>query len=394
MINFCYDKLPIPNIGYPNLATWSAEPFTPEWRQFDAHWPRTVPLRLTMYLDAAHIPYSVSTVEAAPSGAWYPIAFSWFDFDCNYVGLLSDTVKQRINKKEIKLLFYYHEGDNPERIRSRLGKLCWENNLPVDCFVFVSANSAADTVDQCVYFQEHEAFFRHVNRKQRALDIRGPRESEFTALNRTHKWWRASVMSDLQHRKILDRSLWSYHTDCVLNDDPADNPIELDTEPGWRSRTELFVAGGPYRCDELNLQKQNDHHYVNTALYTDSYFQIVIETHFDADQSGGTFITEKTWKPIKFGQPFVVIGPTGTLDALRSSGYSVFDDVLDNTYDTVQDNTKRYFAVRNLIESMQQQGVSQLFKKCQEGITYNQLNFESRLRAPLNSLLEKLQCQI
>jgi hypothetical protein len=188
----------------------------------------------------------------------------------------------------------------------------------------------------------------------------------------------------------LDRSIWSYHTDCALNDDPADNPIQLDAETGWRSRTESFVAGGPYRCDELNLQKQNDHHYVNTALYTNSYFQIVIETHFDADQSGGTFITEKTWKPIKFGQPFVVIGPAGTLSALRASGYSVFDDVLDNTYDTVQDNTERYFAVRDLIESMQQQGVAKLFQKCLVGIKQNQINFEARSQSSLNTLLERL----
>ena len=394
MLNLCYDQLSLPAVGYPNLAKWTAQPYTPEWQKFDDHWPRTVPLRLLMYLDAAHIPYSVLTVADAPVGSWYPVAFSWFDFDCDYIGLLSSAVKQRIYKKEIKLLFYYHEGDNPAQIRSRLGELCQAHNLSTDCFVFVSANSAADTVDRCIYFQDHEAFFRCVNRKQRALDIRGLRNWEFTALNRTHKWWRASIMSDLHRRRILDRSLWSYHTDCVLNDNPDDNPIRLETEPSWRSRTKSFVTGGPYRCDELNLQKQNDHRYVNTALYTDSYFQIVIETNFDADRSGGTFITEKTWKPIKFGQPFVIIGPAGTLSTLRAAGYNVFDDVLDNTYDTEQDNTERYFAVRYLLESMQRQGVAELFQRCTAGIQQNQINFETRLDSSLNSLLERLLCLI
>ena len=114
MLNFCYDRLSIPNIGYPNLARWTAEPFTPEWRQFDAHWPRTVPLRLTMYLDAAQIPYAVSTVATAPAGSWYPVAFSWFDFDCNYFAMLSADVRTRLVNKEIKILFYYHEGDGQE----------------------------------------------------------------------------------------------------------------------------------------------------------------------------------------------------------------------------------------------------------------------------------------
>jgi hypothetical protein len=103
MINFCYDRLSMPNIGYPNLARWTANPFTAAWRQFDAHWPRTVPLRLIMYLNAAHIPYGVSTVASAPVGSWYPVAFSWFDFDCNYFAMLSDLVKSRLRKKEIKI---------------------------------------------------------------------------------------------------------------------------------------------------------------------------------------------------------------------------------------------------------------------------------------------------
>jgi hypothetical protein len=155
-----------------------------------------------------------------------------------------------------------------------------------------------------------------------------------------------------------------------------------------------FVLDGPFHCDLLNKHQQNNHHVVNTELYTQSYFQIIIETHLDADQSGGAFITEKTWKPIKYGQPFVVIGPMGTLAALRSAGYNVFDDVLDNTYDTIKNTTERYIAVRKLLLSMQEQGVAALFKKCQAAVEHNQLNFESRLHAPLNSLVEKLQCQI
>jgi hypothetical protein len=87
-----------------------------------------------------------------------------------------------------------------------------------------------------------------------------------------------------------------------------------------------------------------------------------------------------------------VIGPVGTLAALRAAGYNVFDDVLDNTYDTIENNTERYIAVRKLLSSMQEQGVAELFKKCQPGVAHNQLNFEARLQSPLNTLLERLKC--
>ena len=391
MLNFCYDRLSMPNIGYPNLARWTAEPFTAEWREFDAHWPRTVPLRLTMYLDAAQIPYTVSTVATAPVGSWYPVAFSWFDFDCNYFAMLSADVRARLRKKEIKILFYYHEGDNPKRIDQYLNQCRYFDTLPRDCYHVISANTAADQLESATYFSEHEFFFRHINRYQ-LFNYPVERKYEFTALNRVHKWWRAAVMSDLRYQGILQNSLWSYN--CIgINDDYEANPVEVDVHDElWRYRMHEFVLDGPFHCDQLNKHQQNNHHVVNTELYTQSYFQIIIETHLDADQSGGAFITEKTWKPIKYGQPFVVIGTVGTLAALRTAGYNVFDDVLDNTYDTIENTTERYIAVRKLLSSMQEQGVAALFKKCQAGVEHNQLNFESRLTTPLNTLLERLTC--
>lgn len=391
VITFCYDRLATPTVGYPNLAQWPAKPYTPEWRQFDAHWPRTVPLRLTMYLDAAHVPYSVSTVAQAPKGSWYPIAFSWFDFTCDYFGMLSPEVVSRIAAGEIKILFYYHEGDNPQRIQEHLYHSQFGTLLPRTCYHFISANSAADQLTNATYFPDHEFFFRHVNRKQNAIDYgTGSRPYDFTLLNRTHKWWRASCVSDLLNRGLLARSQWSYHTDCSLNEDPADNPLELDTVLGWRQQVEAFVAGGPYLCDQLNLAEQNDHHWVNVELYNNSYFHIVAETHFDADQSGGTFITEKTYKAIKFGQPFVMIGPAGTLAALRRCGYRTFDHVLDNSYDTIEHNTERWHAVCALIESLHQQDLKQLFDQCRDDVAHNQEIFLQRQIPPLNTLLERL----
>ena len=380
----------MPDIGYPNLAKWQAEPFTPEWRQFDAHWPRTVPLRLTMYLDSAQIPYGTYTVADAPVGSWYPIALSWFDFTCDYFELLSSEVAMRIIKKEIKLLFYYHEGDNPARIYSQLGRL-----LPSYCYHFISANTAADDLPSATYFSEHEFFFRHVNRDQWYINLHG-RKYEFTALNRVHKWWRAAVMSDLRVHGILENSLWSYNCVSLKEDDYEANPIEVDVyDELWRDRMHEFVLDGPFHCDKFSTKQQNDHHEINAELYTQSYFQIIIETHFDADQSGGTFITEKTWKPIKYGQPFVVIGPVGTLQALRDGGYRVFDSVLDNSYDTITDNTQRYIAVRKLLESIQQQGAANVYAKCVDDVYWNQRNFNTlRAVTPLNTLIEKLQCQI
>ena len=392
MISFCYDKLAQPDIGYPNLAQHQARPYTSGWREFDHHWPRTTPLRLLMYLRQASIPFKVvPTNSNLVAGSWYPIALAWFDFSLDYFELLTPTVCQLLSNNVVKILFYYHEGDNPVRIKHRLDDLCKQHQLPNDCYFFVSANTAASKLKNFAYFSEHEFFFRYVNRYQQAK-FGGTRSKIFTALNRTHKWWRASCMSDLYFSGLLENSMWSYNTDCTINDNEADNPLELDSVDGWRDNVHNFINQGPYACDNYTSVMHNDHHDVNVDLYQ-SYCHIVLETHFDADQSQGTFITEKTWKVIKYGQPFVIVGPAGSLQTLRDAGYRVFDHVIDNSYDSIVDNTQRWIAVKKTLTTIQNSDLPHWFDACQSDIRHNQQLFDSRLFLPLNILLGQINEQ-
>jgi hypothetical protein len=116
----------------------------------------------------------------------------------------------------------------------------------------------------------------------------------------------------------------------------------------------------------------------------------VLETHFDADQSGGTFLTEKTFKPIKHGQPFVIVGPAGTLAHLRKLGYRTFDHAIDNTYDTIVDNTARWQAVLNAIQTIHNQDMLTWFESCHDDVVYNQQLFCASKAQRLNTLLERL----
>jgi len=387
LIDFCYDTLgPNQNLGYPNLAQKNLRS-----DQFDNTWPRTLPLRLLMYLQQFGFGFRTHHVVSAPAGAWYPIALAWHDFDCDYFGLISNEIKQRIRRNEIRLLFYYHEGDHPGRIKQRFDRLCEQHRLPNSCYLFVSANSSASQYQNFWYFNDHEYFLGYINRTQYLSTVNDEtRCYEFTALNRTHKWWRATVMSDLQHRGLLDRSLWSYNTSITDNDEPDNNPIRLDCMPGQDQIIRQFLSEGPYVCDTADAVAHNDHRHINADLYTQSYCHLVLETFFDADQSGGTFLTEKTWKCVKFGQPFVIIGPVGSLHILRESGYRVFDHAIDNRYDTIVDNTERYLAVRNTILKIRQQDMHQWYLQCLDDAQYNQWQFTTKDKGTLDRLVKKL----
>jgi hypothetical protein len=103
----------------------------------------------------------------------------------------------------------------------------------------------------------------------------------------------------------------------------------------------------------------------------------VIETHFDADQSGGAFLTEKTFKPIKHGQPFVIVGAPGSLQALRNLGYRTFDHAIDNSYDLETNNTCRWQKVLQAIKKINQCDLDSWFASCIDDLQHNQRLFVS-----------------
>jgi hypothetical protein len=390
MVTFCFDKLAAQGVGYPNLATWHAQPYTKEWRQFDQHYPRVVPLRLLMYLKRIGLPWAVETVDNIQHDAFYPVALGWFDFNFDYIQAMSSQVHDLLKKHQIRILFYYHEGDNPMRIKHRLDDLIKKHHLPDNCYIFISANTVADQLENFIYFPDHELFFGYVNREQNSVSPTDKKQHEFTLLSRTHKAWRASVVSDLWREGILNNSIWSYG---LVNDstDEGEDPIEALSDPVWAKARQDFINGAPYSCDEFDSKKQNDHHEVNTRLYQESYCHIVLETHFDADQSNGTFLTEKTFKCIKYKQPFVIVGPPGSLQALRECGYQVFDHAIDNSYDNIIDNNQRWKAVKSAIKEIKQRhNLDKWFKSCQSDVQHNKELFQSRDKLAVNSLLKRL----
>jgi hypothetical protein len=373
---------------YPGLAQHQARPYTQAWREFGSHFPYTVPLRLQEYCDQHGVEINTFAVdEPLPSNTFYPVGLSFFDFGIDYFTLLPSAVFRAVYHGRIRVLFYYHEGDNPARIKQRLDVLAQQVRLPTDCYRMIIANSAATDIPGFVYFNDFELWYYQRNLDQPALPVhKEPRERDFTVLNRLHKSWRATAMADLYRCGVLSNSYWSY---CETGNIDADNPIEIDSIDGLRAAAVDFLASAPYVSDELDQHQRNDHSVTEAKYHANSYCNIVMETHFDADQSGGVFLTEKTFKPIKHGQLFFVAGPAGSLQALRDLGYRTFDSVLDNTYDRVQNNTKRWQRLCEAIQQSQHR-LADRFEAARADIEHNQQLFLSNKANRLNTLITQL----
>ena len=374
MLNLVYDRLG-PAGPYPNLAPWVET--TTGYSDIGDHYPFICPIRLFYYAKDHGYPVNISLVDQLlPENAFYPIGISWFDFSVDFFALMSEQVRTYLRKGQLRALFYYHEGDNPCHEKIRLDHLCAEHNLPLNCYRFISGNTTAQHIDNFVYFADHEFFYwRNTviwnDIPQVGCEVHPWRRNrEFTLLSRVHKWWRSTIVSHLYANQLLGNSYWSYGN-VDIGDQYHDNPIQVHAFPGLDNFMQEFLAAGPYRCDELTETEHNSHWMFVPEHFNDSYCHLVLETFFDADGSKGCFISEKVFKPIRHGQPFVVFGTPYTLKTLRALGYRTYDNHIDTSYDEIEDNTERFRALTQTVQKIRSQDMHAWYMSMWDDMQYN-----------------------
>lgn len=85
--------------------------------------------------------------------------------------------------------------------------------------------------------------------------------------------------------------------------------------------------------------------YFNPQWYNETYFSLVSETFIDKvnfkynkqNEDAAVFLTEKTFKPIMYRHPFMIWGQPGSLVYLKKLGFETFENLFDESYDTIED---------------------------------------------------------
>jgi hypothetical protein len=109
--------------------------------------------------------------------------------------------------------------------------------------------------------------------------------------------------------------------------------------------------------------------YLNSAPYTDSYFSLVTETVFDYPYS---FRTEKIWKPIAIGHPFIVAGNQGYYRDLHQLGFKTFGNLIDESFDLISNNADRLERIAQVVKDLCQQDLASFVNECYNVCKYNQ----------------------
>jgi len=88
-------------------------------------------------------------------------------------------------------------------------------------------------------------------------------------------------------------------------------------------------------------------------------------------------LTEKTFKPIAMGMPFVIVGTQGSLKYLRSYGFRTFGDLWDESYDDEPDDSRRIEKIAHVLKQLEglEEHRQDIFESAHEIIEHNWNHF-------------------
>jgi hypothetical protein len=402
MINFCFDKIIDVSTStvYPNLGAKLEGEFMDIVGDFSTTYPFSDPPRLLEYFRDEDISFTIHSSNDCPPDSFYFINVNFFDHAVDWFGMMSLSTLLHAQQKKFKILFYYCEGDRPSRVRNTLHKYAKKHNIDAQQIHFISHSSIANQVKNFYYLNDDEILFKNAQNysNSQAQWHSNRRSKKFTCLIRSHKNWRLVVAAMLNKIGIYENSYGSYnkinfsdgfdHTDDFV--DISNNP--LANIPA-RLAIDVFNKIIPFSPDELSDTERNNYEMFVGKYYTDAYWNIICETHLDLDGTSGAFITEKTWKPIRHNQPFVVIGTVGSLYHLQSLGYRTFDGIINESYDYEKTDFLRVEKALAVIHELNTKSLEELNEinfQVKDIVQHNSKLFNAPKRNRLMKLIKQL----
>jgi hypothetical protein len=199
----------------------------------------------------------------------------------------------------------------------------------------------------------------------------------FLSYNRQPRLHRLYFASELLNNDLLNVGVIS------LSKPNSNKLYDEDNKDSFEALLEKL----PLKVKNLSL---DSNHCKNISLedYTETFVSIVTETIVNQET---IFITEKTWKPIMVGHPFMVIGNQYTLSYLKRLGYKTFDKWWDESYDKVADwKTRIKIVVNNLLslKKLSSDELIQMRDEMKSILKYNQSLFYDLHEKNFNNHIE------
>ena len=199
----------------------------------------------------------------------------------------------------------------------------------------------------------------------------------FSKLNLMHNWISAGAVCPVENMPIeeIAKDYQDQYPDIVDVVSKMDLPRLFPGEDTPRMSSCWLDHFGP--CAESLV------YHVTETVYTERRLHL----------------TEKSFKPIALGMPFILSATAGSLAYLRSYGFQTFGEFWDESYDLETDDfvrAEKVAAVLKQLDDLSEQKKQELFQACWSVIEHNwnwfyQGGLESVLWTELNDMLDSIK---
>ena len=195
----------------------------------------------------------------------------------------------------------------------------------------------------------------------------GLKEKKFLCFNRRVKPHKLALILFLSKHNLLDKCYISFfmedHSDSLSGHTKQELFSWLNSQFRYDQLMSDLINEYDVLKDNLPLKLNINNTYAKRYVddddleyFSNSYFSLVTENIFFADlEFNGQqqrFLSENTFKPIVMKHPFMLLASVRSLAYLKKLGYRTFNGLIDESYDTIENDTDRFLAVTNEIQRL------------------------------------------
>ncbi len=315
----------------------------------------------------------------------------------NQFNLYRDQIHQWINSGTIKGVILCNPAEGSETMmwinqRNRLDQLYARGQAAI-----ITGGDLPEEIPHMLF--EHFAVLIHDYQEniqaisQYEQNYSEHRPYKFLFLNGRTRPHRRYLLEALQHYGLLSSALWTnlddspgwsgklhYEKNCknILMESFPIHYLPQDYEVSQYRQATLTVptpqeVPGPLAPD-LYAKRHlfgNDwgEIYIESRPYEHTYFSLVTETVFGFPYS---FRTEKIWKPIAVGHPWIAVANRGFYRDMHKLGFKTFGHVIDESFDSIDNDQDRIERITQVVKDLCQQDLASFLRECYTVCKYNQ----------------------
>lgn len=211
---------------------------------------------------------------------------------------------------------------------------------------------------------------------------------------RSARPWRYFTLKYLEYMGALEHGLYSYimsiqadvpissTPDCLLNhqnDSLINSSVTIiddlkSTDTGflsWLTQNDSVSPKKLSNCKLDNADVMSGSH-LDSDWIKDTYFSVICESQMN-DLNG--ILSEKTFKMIYYGHPFILVGSPGLLNELKRLGYETFPELFDESYDKMPCSSRKIKFIAEQVNKWcdpeRREELNQIMKDLQPKLEYN-----------------------